>query len=53
MYQLRIRHRSGIACFDVESVEAGWKMWAGFIHNDNYYRLNTTTVQVLLASAPL
>lgn len=53
MYQLRVWHRSGVAVWDVESVEAGWKLWANFIKNDSYYAHNSTTAQVLLASAPL
>lgn len=53
MYQLRVRHRSGIAIWDVDSIQAGWKLWASFIQNDSYYSHNTTTAQVLLATAPL
>ena len=52
-YQLRIWHRSGVAIFDVGSVEQGWKLWANMSKHDGYYQSNTTTVRVLLASAPL
>lgn len=52
-YQLRIWHRSGVAVFDVDSVEHGWKLWANMSKHDGYYQSNTTTVRVLTADSPL
>jgi hypothetical protein len=53
MYQLRVWHRSGLTVWDVKSVEHGWNLWANFLKADGYYRNNTTTARVVLASSPL
>jgi len=50
-YQVRAWHRSGLAIWDVDSVEHGWKLWSNLCKG--YYGSNTTTVKVVLASSPL
>lgn len=52
-YQLRVWHSSGVAIWDVESVEQGWTLWANFIKGNSYYARNSTTAKVLLADSPL
>lgn len=52
-YQLRVWHRSGLAIWDVESPQHGWKVWANMVKRDSYYGMNTTTVKVVLAESPL
>lgn len=53
MYQLRVWHSSGVAIFDVDTVEQGWTLWSNMLRNDGYYRKNSTTAKVLFATAPL
>lgn len=53
-YQLRIWHHSGVAIYDVATPAQGWTLWANMVKGGNSWWANsTTTVKVLLATAPL
>lgn len=53
LYQLRVWHGSGVRVWDVESTEAGWKLWANIVKSDPWFQKTARTATVCLATADL